>query len=83
MVAGSNPVAPTIFSIPPTFTRRGSGASGPDRSLPVVARISHQIADIPVRVLPARAVDRRAVRVARATLALRLPARRAPGDSAA
>jgi len=49
----------------------------------VVAMIRYQIADIPVRVLPARAVDRRAVRVARATLALRPPARRAFEDSAA
>jgi KDO2-lipid IV(A) lauroyltransferase len=43
----------------------------------VVALISYQIADALVRVLPAGAADRLAVRIARAAFALRLPARRA------
>ena len=43
----------------------------------MVARISYQIADALVRVLPAPAADRLAVRLARAAFALRLPARAA------
>ena len=83
MVAGSNPVAPTILFFPPTFTSPRGGAAGPDRNLPVVALISYQIADALVRVLPAPAADRLAVHIARAAFALRLPARAALEGTAA
>ena len=66
MVAGSNPVAPTIF--PLSAYRHGV--------LPVHAILGYLIADLVVRLLPATASHVLAVALARLVFALHPPARR-------